>query len=134
MSQKYGSLHCAGSERETKKARKSPPGNEVLKAAWRLVFDDPKDTAASVTEEGEDDLLRLLAENASVEEVEDAASVEVASMHQKFKKTHLKRFQIFFKQRFDKLHCQHCVTLCAVLDAFDAGCRPCFCGEGCTRC
>ena len=118
-------LHCAGSDSETKKARKSPPGH--------MVYDDPKGTAVSVTE-SEDDLLMGLGENTPVEEVEDAASVEVASMHQKFKKTHLKRFQIFFKQRFDKLHCQHCVTLCAVLDAFDAGCRPCFCGEGCTRC
>ena len=118
-------LHCAGSDSEMKKARKSPPGH--------MVYDDPKGTAVSVTE-SEDDLLMALGENTPVEEVEDAASVEVASMHQKFKKTHLKRFQIFFKQRFDKLHCQHCVTLCAVLDAFDAGCRPCFCGEGCTRC
>ena len=99
-----------------------------------MVYDDPKGTANSVTE-SEDDLLMALGENTPVEEVENAASVEVASMHQKFKKiTSQTFFQIFFKQRFDKLHCQHCVTLCAVLDAFDAGCRPCFCGEGCTRC
>ena len=80
-------LHCAGSDSETKKARKSPPGNEVLSAAWHMV-EDPKDTNASVTEV-EDDLLRALEEYASVEEVEDAASVEVASMHQKFKKKHI---------------------------------------------
>ena len=56
-----------------------------------MVFDDPKGIAASETEV-EDDLLMALAENAPVEEVEDAASVEVASMHQKFKKTQLKHF------------------------------------------
>ena len=70
-------LHCAGSDSETKKARKSPPGH--------MVYDDPKGTAVSVTE-SEDDLLMALGENTPVEEVEDAASVEVASMHQKFKK------------------------------------------------
>ena len=70
-----------------------------------MVFDDPKDTAASVTEV-EDDLLRALAENASVEEVEDAASVEVASMHQKFKnkKNTAQTFSKYFSNK-DLINC-----------------------------